>query len=361
MICPKCNVSQPESDECVSCGLIFKKFRPSDSRKRQRTQPRYIQKKKLKSKSDRNIWIIVLIISAISIGSFFLVFTKRHRSSESPVQASVNQTVMDKNEQESSPADALQAAIDAMVIVRSPWAEGYGFFISDQGHVLTPKRIVSYEKNDTDPVWVKIQKLNYEINRKQKRLDALELKIPFKRINDHSFWETMHAIDALRGEIEYCQRQIEQFETPSKIYTADGTEGNIVFQNISESMNVALLSVDIYSSSYIKPLKTWPTDEYLSKLLADAHKPNGNKAYVVSPPKGLNELKIVKAIFSHNTTYGANHYSITITENININAIGSPLLNNEGLLLGICDFEFYQGKGTPILPILEEFGSVIGY
>ncbi len=28
MICPKCRKSQPPSDECISCGIVFRKYKP---------------------------------------------------------------------------------------------------------------------------------------------------------------------------------------------------------------------------------------------------------------------------------------------------------------------------------------------
>ena len=369
MECPKCKYVQPDAAECVSCGIIIDKYNPE---RKVQIPETYTDVEPDKIPIEKNMWIIAAIAVAVILVLCFSL-TRPQKLSDDRVSAELvpgtpeSDYVIETDEAESSgfnyakqiqevfpTTTPFDTARNATVTVKSQWMTGHGFFINDQGLIITSKRLVHYEKVDGDPVWEKQKRLIRKLEQDTAIIENLEQKLSFERLRENTLKRTKKRLDEKRESVANAEEQLSLMESPVKVILIDGTELETSEIHISSLYDAAVLILDNVQSPFIKPIKKWPDRKYFLDVLDnretiylwDKKKDDTKSGYQHVTLSPMNKNK--KCCYSMAAFGYFEHFSV-----------GLPLLNKHGEALGLSHAETFNGRVTPILSIVEEFDDII--
>lgn len=248
----------------------------------------------------------------------------------------------------------LESAMNSVVTIKSPWAEGYGFFISNRGHILTSKSLVSYEKDTKDPIWKEQQRLTVKLERLNKIIEDLDYKLSYKRLSEREITRTEDLLEKKKEEAEETEEKLGEYESDIEVVTVDGTVLDIAYMNESEYYDVALLTIENTHSPALIPVASWPAKQFFQDILDSRIKiySIGNE-----PDKkpSIKRSLIFKLKKEKKCCYSLQHKDV-----FDFASTGAPLLNEQGNVLGLCNAKNHRGEAVPILTILDDFKENLG-
>lgn len=254
----------------------------------------------------------------------------------------------------STAAGKLESAMNSVVTIKSPWAEGYGFFISNRGHILTSKSLVSYEKDENDPIWREQQRLTITLERLNKTIEDLDNKLSYNRLSERAITKTEELLEKKKEEAEAVEEELDEYDSDIEVLAIDGTVLDITYLNESEYYDVALLTVENIHSPALKPVAFWPAKQFFRDILDSRV-----KVYSIGNEPGktisINRSIIFKLKNEKKCCYSLQHKDV-----FDFASTGAPLLNEQGEVLGLCNAKNYRGDAVPILTILDDFKENLG-
>jgi serine protease Do len=199
MKCPSCGNEQVNSVECERCGIIFEKYRIRQQRLADAKAAREEQAQKKKPISGLLMGLTICLLLG---GGAFYFYGNSDKTAAPPVdvasQAS-QQSVPAQQEQqrevqkqipppssnqsnsntldglakqlnESHPANtSIEKARNATVYIKTSWGSGSGFFISDNGLIVTNKHVLQMQTKDLDSLNANADKGAKALDRGEKR------------------------------------------------------------------------------------------------------------------------------------------------------------------------------------------------
>ena len=184
MKCPKCNHEQTDKIECENCGIIFAKIvNPDDNSIIPNSPPPAKQQPPEKPDSFRTIAAMVTLLIIFSAGGYWFGSTRNNsgeisgrreppgilnQETSSPESPGANDppstSLPSRRSDNSSYGDSrfskkLDHARNATVFVRSSWGSGSGFFIDEDGHIITNRHVVEPRKDEVDRLESRMKKL----------------------------------------------------------------------------------------------------------------------------------------------------------------------------------------------------------
>ena len=274
------------------------------------------------------------------------------------------------------PNTPIERASLAVIAVQSPLVEGSGFFISENGHILTNKHLVRPKETEQwkelegklNNAEIEYKKSRREYRRERDRLEEMEQSLKqrrkeidridesyekllaeseyklFKKNFEHSknnfkkYFKDTYA--ARKREYEKARREFSIFSSTSvllkdfKITLKDETEFTARLIAISDQSDLALLKIDRCKTPYIKP----GNSESLRR---------GMKVYAIGSPLGIKDVITSGIIAGFKDEY------LITDATILPGSSGGPLLTEDGKVVGINSIRVSQVIGG------EGFGVAI--
>ena len=297
------------------------------------------------------------------------------------------------------PRNEIEKARLATVSIRTALTNGSGFFVSENGHIVTCKHVLnqadermSKTENNLDVQLQSLKQIEVRLKAEEawltKENEYLteaenELKEVDRKVKtgervlsgvEVSFYNAKYAEYSARSGV-YIQRknqfqsqkaQFDKLETAFKaeaenfdqlnlkrtfnrelkITTADGSEFSVIKIAESEQHDLALLQLEKYKTPYILPGDTGNI----------AH---GDPLYAIGSPLNLDQT-VTSGIFS-----GQRQNLIQTNAQINPGNSGGPLVNDDGTVIGVNTMKIahknFEGLGfaIPIHIVYEEFSEYI--
>jgi len=283
--------------------------------------------------------------------------------------------------------NAIEKATCGVVAVKSTIGYGSGFFISDDGYIITNKHVLKGDENQREGKQAQIDNIGAEIERIKKdfALEEAKLKTAKEKLErDKKFIDSQPDSSAKRHNIEQYESYInrykewendflerkkrfreEKIEIEDKIsdYTynraiadisrhfkiliADNTELDVYLISTSRKYDLALLKLDGYKTPFLKPVNP-------QNILF------GETVYAIGNPAMLRN-SVAKGIVS-----GFEGNYIKTDAKIYPGNSGGPLITQDGRVSGINTFKKltrkFEGLGFAISieTVLNEFKSELG-
>ena len=362
MKCPKCGFRQGDGTECRKCGLIFAKFEAAQKKKQERAQqPAEAQTQRGASL----IFLAAVIVAALSVGIFIgkngedpsgdvdtTVSTQAVTQTEEPVhpreiprRSAVGKTRSFQEPQsagtgglagqleEFAPARSpVETARNATVSLVSPWGSGTGFFIDSHGTIITNRHVVEVDEAQLHILQQEARRVNEYLENERGNLALIHKRIPsiqdkaYKRqviknteLREREYKNNKERYQELQERLQVMEES--DFARDGKVILIDGSEYQVSTLQISPEHDLAMLSVYVYNSPFIKPAAKgeWPAQ--------------GQKVFTIGSPVGLRHT-VTSGVISGYRSYEGKEY-VQIDAPINPGNSGGPLITPEGKLLGV--------------------------
>ena len=439
MECPKCHYNRNDQDlECPRCGIIYDKYELLIKKKEENNRnPNGPAQNLAVSQNPSTIsllyklkyylgGIILGIISAVLIIYQYnsrlnklieannritatTVASQRTTSEEhdpetggesqdfsgqledaQPDSRSINSA---DNQGDGSPSrNRIEEACKAVVTIKTASGFGSGFFINEDGYILTNRHVSEMNENVQDSLYDARESFRRQLKEKESLLSdiedeltdkkndidsenswisentddryygKLELEEKVAQIKSHQARLQSHAreynvlmnrynsekakADLLKQKYEQTNSQIDQlaFNTSLTVYLADGTKKSASVISNSASYDMALLKIDGVKTPFISP--------------ADVNKLEvGDTLYAIGTPHDLSlNQTVTSGILS-----GLRNGLIQTNAQISGGNSGGPLINNEGKAIGINTSKIVAdgvegiGFAIPINVVVQEY------
>ncbi len=388
MKCPSCGNNQKSTLECERCGIIFKKYRARQQRLAEEKLASEEQNEK-KKKSLSSLAIGLMVGLLVGGGAFFYfgkssetavpsadvagTFPEKKRVSEKIEKKVVTeQNAMPRQQNrpasleglaaqlhEKHPATtAIEKARNATVFIKTSWGSGTGFFVSNNGLIITNKHVLQMQEKDINTLNDNAEKGAKLLDSERKRIEYLKSQV--SRIGDEGMRQQLKE-DIRAREQEYAKYsalhqqlldQISTIETASptndvEVILIDGSTWPVNSVTISERHDLALISIDAYSSPYLS--------------ISRSQRDQGQKVYTVGNPHGLRHT-VTSGVISGYRNYNGEFF-IQTDAPINPGNSGGPLVDEAGKVLGVNTMIIRDTEGIgfaiPMKSVFEEFGNYI--
>jgi len=375
MQCPKCGHQQTGGRECESCGIIFVKYRERQqalaaARKAEAETAGQASRPGL----GRLMPLGVILIIIVGLGGYWMgsrngeqapavdvkqvepavpqpASPSRVAKSTREVSGRLHEQISDKN--------PIESARKATVFIKSPWGSGSGFFIDDQGHVVTNRHVIEVSEDTVRDLRAQKDRLEADIKVAEDNLAYLQKNLP--RVRDADLIAQVKRQIEAQGEqilkaqsaLKEMEQQLQTLETSSlddiRVILANGSEYQVGGINLSSNYDLALLSIMSLDTPYINPS---PRAMQMNQ---------GEKVYTVGNPVGLS-FSVTGGIVSGYRKYEDQLY-IQTDAPINPGNSGGPLIDEQGKVIGVntAILKNTQGIGfaIPITEVLDEFSFSI--
>jgi len=204
MQCPSCGNKQTNSIECERCGIIFEKYRLRQQRLADEKTAREEQSQNSTKKSSSGLAVGLIVGLLVGGGAFFFfgnnsknvspisqtatltpqqdtpnknnqktVIPKQKTQNNPPSRRSKNDPLegLAKQLDESHPANtAIEKARNATVFVKTSWGSGSGFFVSENGLIITNKHVLQMPEKELNSLNANADKMAKRLARAKKNI-----------------------------------------------------------------------------------------------------------------------------------------------------------------------------------------------
>ncbi|MEW6499909.1 MAG: trypsin-like peptidase domain-containing protein [Thermodesulfobacteriota bacterium] len=372
MRCPKCGNEQENTVECRKCGIIFARYYGRMVGKEGQAAD------SAPARKGPSAWLAVLVVVCLLAGgAYWLLRDERQISTptEAPV-AAVEESASSQGttpktqyavpgglaaelERKFPPANKVERARNATVLVKSPWGSGSGFFVDNAGHIVTNRHVVEFDRQQLASITAQRDGLKQQIEAERNTLDYLRQQVqslaasPVRsqaelqlRMREERYAKAKEAYEELNGKI----RSIESSSTGEvKVVLIDGSEHAVGSVNMSQSLDLALLTIYVNDSPMVR-------------AAADSQRyPQGSKVFAIGNPSGLRQsvtAGIVSGYRDHN-----GRAILQTDAAINPGNSGGPLVNEDGEAVGVNTMILRGTQGIgfaiPMEQVMQEFSFFI--
>ena len=285
-----------------------------------------------------------------------------------------------------APKNDIERVTIATAAIQTAAGFGSGFFISDDGYILTNKHVLQGDKRQKEAIekqylsykrqveslkyWIEGQKGKIKIAEAQLRaakedidrernIQIREGKQQIYRANMERFEEWQANVRSKEYELSEFERKLDSAKLAMDqrdvvadlsqnftIFLRDRTELYVYLVAASDTYDLALLKLDGYTTPYIKPMDSFRIAQ-------------GESVYAVGNPLNLRTQVAAGVLFGHQGAY------VKTDARIYPGNSGGPLVTGSGRVIGINTFKQltrnFEGLGFAIRIdiILNEFGEYL--
>lgn len=375
MQCPKCKHVQRNTIECEACGVIFAKYKKFQEKKRAEQEQREL------AQSSGKSWIMYVVIAVLAGAAaggtyFFLGSTgKEIAVTDSVKPASVNTEMISEPvasverprprpapvENFGPPANPIDHARRATVMIKTPWGTGSGFFVNKH-YIVTNRHVVEFDESKLVEFRDKVDKARQLIELEKQKLKDLRGRMT-RMPKGPSRSQLAIIIETREEELqkvipqyEEGQRRLDNLDRnvqPSdiKIVFSDGTEYEANYLLFSDNHDLALMS--LYSGEW----------DYIRRAPEHMRMQRGDKVYAIGSPLGLAQTVTSGIISGTRRDPRTGEDYIQTDAAINPGNSGGPLIDEHGYVRGVNTMIFRATEGIafsiPIEVVFEEFNSAL--
>lgn len=388
MQCPKCGHQQSAQIECEQCGIIFEKYIQFQQRKKLQAEAAAEAARQKPESSNTLLSVLgVVLLLGLGVGAYFFLGTKTDapvtdytaNTHSAPVQQMSPQkggsapTPTQRQSPQFTPkqqqdglagqlnekffaGNSIERARNATVGISSPWGNGSGFFISKNGHIVTNRHVVEFDreklqamKRESAELKNKLDLEKRNILLQRKRIKAVANKSERDQYTQNLKYREENYAKYL-GIYNLTMEKIRTIENSSfaskgKVILIDGSEYTIGSVKISESHDLALISILVYNSPYLKPSRYF------------GQQSQGRKVYTIGNPAGLSHTVTAGIISGYRKFDGQR--IVQTDAPINPGNSGGPLVDENGGVIGVNTMIYRNTEGIgfaiAIQDVLSEF------
>ncbi len=378
MRCPKCKHEQKNTLECAACGLIFAKYRRALERKKQEKAGNAARAGGLKI-----LQALVLVVVVAATTYYFTAYRQQKSLEHIAVTAPVDTAALPAEELQQTPTQTeaqavvtqvqappqaagntqsgIEKARQATVSIETPWGNGSGFFVNEN-YIVTNRHVVEYDADKLVELKKRIETNRRMIELERQKIDEMRRtwrqmpKGPSRSQLAIIIADREDALNRVLPQFEEGERQLEQIDRkiqPSdiKIFLADGSEYVANYLLVSETSDLALLS--LFAGNWT----------YIERPPGMIGMQQGDKVYTIGSPVGLRHT-VTAGIFSGYRQHETNGQVYLQTDAaINPGNSGGPLIDERGFARGVNTMILRNTQGIgfaiPIEKVFEEFRSTL--
>ena len=276
----------------------------------------------------------------------------------------------------SPPRNKVEEARNATVVIKNSLGMGSGFFITEDGYILTNKHVIKGDETRLEEVEKRLNKDKAQlveeskaISKEEKRLQELKALLDSKGRyapadlsaayligqRDLNIWIAIHKRrkNTFEKGLEAFNELKQKIYSPSgnKIILIDNTEFSVSVVSLSYRYDLALLRLRGYRCPFIEPAVPHQLE-------------HGTPLYAIGSPLRLMH-SVTSGIYSGIRKFNQEHY-IQTNAQINPGNSGGPLVTTDGKVIGISTWKVAEpqveglGFAIPINVALKEFERYLG-
>ena len=373
MRCPKCNHEQKNAVECEACGVIFQRYKKFQEKKKEKAAA--VVEAKEKSGVFLKALQLILLVVVVAGTTYYFTGYKASEQGQAPAVESITDTssavIVPKkkvthkqppeniNTQKTFSYNTIEQARNATVSIETPWGTGSGFFIS-KDYIITNKHVVEIDERKIADFKDKVLKSKRLIELERQKLADLRRRMkqlpkgPARSQLSIILQDRLQQIERVTPQQQEAEEKLYRMEDkmgPSdiKIIMADGTEHVANYLLVSADHDLALMSLYVEESNF---LKKSPQKNSLHQ---------GDKVFAIGSPVGLRHT-VTSGIFSAYRRQGDDGPIYLQTDAaINPGNSGGPLIDENGYVWGVNTMILRGTEGLgfaiPMTTVYEEFGS----
>ncbi len=257
--------------------------------------------------------------------------------------------------------NVIERARNATVSIETPWGTGSGFFVN-KNFIVTNRHVVEFDEKKLAEFKEKVETTRRLIELEQQSISEMKRTLrqmpkgPSRSqlaivigVREEKLKKYMPKLEGMETRLDQLDRKVQPSDI--KIVLADGSEHEANFLLISETCDLALLSLYSSDSTYIQR----PPN------MTRMHQ--GDKVYTIGSPVGLRST-VTAGIFSgyRKQVNGDQRYLQTDAA-INPGNSGGPLIDEYGYARGVNTMILRNTEGIgfaiPIEQVFEEFSSTL--
>jgi S1-C subfamily serine protease len=253
----------------------------------------------------------------------------------------------------------VERARNATVSVKSPWGSGSGFFVDSEGHIVTNRHVVEFDRQQLATLTAQRDSLKQQLDAERSSLDYLKQQVqnlpasPVKsqaeqqlKLREQRYAKAQAAHDEMHGKIQTIENSsIGEV----KVILIDGSEYPVGAVNVSQNHDLALLTIYVNDAPVVRPA-------------ADSLRyAQGVKVFAIGNPSGLRQSVTAGIVSGYRDHNGRSLLQTDAA--INPGNSGGPLVNEAGEAVGVNTMILRDTQGIgfaiPMEQVLQEFSFYI--